>query len=96
LPIPKQAEIRIPVLNLLSDRKIYHIDEIEQKLSDHFRLAENERILEKPSGGEGFFHNRIRWTIYYLRKDGLVESPKPGFSKLSKKGQEEIKNLLRG
>jgi len=93
--IPHQNNIGLPALVLLSNGKKYHINEIEKKLAHHFALNKDERNFEKLSGGESLFHNRIRWAIFYLRKAGLIESPKPGYSIITEEGQKLIKKNPR-
>ena len=55
------------------------------------RLSKDEKQLKKSSGYEGLFHNRIRWAAFYLRKAGLIESPKPGYSKITTDGLGVLK-----
>ena len=74
MSIPIQKKITLPILDLLKDGKSLHVDKIEKKLADDFKLNREEKHLKKSSGNEGLFHNRIRWAVFYLRKAGLIES----------------------
>ena len=89
--IPTQKKVTLPVLDLLKDGKSRHVDQIEKKLVDYFELSKDEKQLKKSSGYEGLFHNRIRWAAFYLRKAGLIESPKPGYSKITTDGLGVLK-----
>lgn len=92
MALPKQIEISLPLLELLKDRKVHHVEELAKRLEDHFGLSEEERSLQKSSGGEGLFHNRIRWSNFYLRKAGLIESAKgTGNSKITLEGLALLK-----
>ena len=91
MSIPIQKKITLPILDLLKDGKSLHVDKIEKKLADDFKLNREERHLKKSSGNEGLFHNRIRWAAFYLRKAGLIESPKPGYSKITTDGLGVLK-----
>ncbi|MEC4849004.1 MAG: winged helix-turn-helix domain-containing protein [Nitrosarchaeum sp.] len=92
MAIPNQKDIGLPILELLKDRKNHHVEEISKTLAERFGLSEEERSLQKSSGGEGLFHNRIRWANFYLRKAGLVESAKgTGNSKITQEGINLLK-----
>ena len=91
MSIPIQKKITLPILDLLKDGKPLHVDKIEKKLADDFKLNREERQLKKSSGNEGLFHNRIRWAVFYLRKAGLIESPKSGYSKITSDGLGVLK-----
>ena len=87
--IPKQYEIGLPILQLLRDKRYHHIDKIRKHLEKYFELTDEEIFHQKSSGGEGLFHNRIRWANFYLKKAGLVESPfKTGKTKITDLGLE--------
>lgn len=92
MAIPNQREIGLPILELLKDKKEHHIENISKALEEHFALSEEERNLQKSSGGEGLFHNRIRWANFYLRKAGLVESAKgTGNTRITQEGIKLLK-----
>ena len=91
LSIPTQKKITLPILDLLKNGKALHIDQIEKKLAEYFKLSREETQTKKSSGGEGLFHNRIRWAAFYLRKAGLIESPKSGHSKITSDGLGVLK-----
>lgn len=79
----------IPLLLNLKDGKIHPMIELENKLATHFNLNEEERRQLKPSSShETIFSNRVRWARFYLKKAGLLEDPKRGFTKITQKGLE--------
>lgn len=86
MTIPSQWQISVPLLTMLKDTKIHHVDEITDHLAIFFKLSEDEKKLQKSSGHEGLFHNRIRWSNFYLKRAGLVELPKSGCSKITERG----------
>lgn len=89
--IPSQLEIGLPILELLSDGKILDYNKMEKKLVKIFELTKDEQNTMKPSGLEHLFHNRIRWSIFFLGKKGLVDRPKMGSAKISEKGLKFLK-----
>ena len=72
MSIPSQSQLGLPVLELLATGKIYHTDQLENKLQKKFRLTTEEQELQKSSGNERLFRNRIRWALFYLKKAGLI------------------------
>jgi restriction system protein len=92
MTIPAQKEIGAPILEFLKDGKVHHIEKMAEFLADRLKLSDEDRAVQKSSGGEGLFHNRIRWANFYLRKAGLVESATgTGNSKITKAGMELTK-----
>jgi restriction system protein len=44
-----------------------------------------------PSGQQSIIDNRVGWARTYLKKAGLLESPKRSFLKITKVGREALK-----
>ena len=86
MSIPIQKKITLPILETLKNGKKFHVNEIVKKLANDFKLSIDEKQLKKSSGNEGLFHNRIRWAAFYLRKAGLIESPKSGYLQITSDG----------
>lgn len=94
--LPTQSEIGMPILKYLLNKKIVHYDKIEADLAIQFNLDNEEMEQTKTSGSEHLFHNRIRWSIFYMYKAGLIEKPKKGHAKISLVGKEILdKNPLK-
>ena len=89
--IPTQSDIGLPLLELLSNGKLIHHDKIEKKLFKIFQLNEEEQNVEKSSGNERLLHNRLRWSIFYLAKAGLVDRPRKAHVKITEEGQKILK-----
>ncbi len=60
--------------------------------SSHLADAERREMLS--SGREELFRNRDRWARTYLKKAGLLESPKRGFHRIIPRGLEVLKQNL--
>lgn len=61
-------------------------------LADEFKLTESERKEMLPSGQQTYFHNRVGWARTYLKKAGLVESPRRGIIKITDRGIQVLKS----
>lgn len=77
MAVPKFNEIMPYVICSLSDGKIHTLKEVSEYCAREFDLSEKDRA-EKISSGQNKFHNRVGWAKSYLKKAGLIESPKRG------------------
>ncbi|HJU14247.1 MAG TPA: winged helix-turn-helix domain-containing protein [Candidatus Nitrosotalea sp.] len=59
MAIPDLETIMLPLLEFLRDEKPHTVNEVEKHLAKIFNLTDEERMQEKPSGGESLFHNGI-------------------------------------
>jgi restriction system protein len=90
--IPDYQTIMLPFLRLLSDSKEFAFRDAVELLADQFKLSETERREMLPSGQQTVFHNRVGWARTYLKKAGLVESPKRGSVRITDRGIEVLKS----
>lgn len=86
MSIPDYQSCMLPFLQFLADGDEHSLREAEESLADHFKLTPAERAELLPSGQQGIFKNRIGWARTYLKKAGLLESPKRGVFKISIRG----------
>jgi len=65
-----------PVLSLMADKHTRSAKEVVAAISvqQHWTDRDMEELL--PSGSQTVAHSRINWTITYLKKAGLLESPR--------------------
>lgn len=91
MQIPDYQTIMLPLLEVLSDGRIYTTRELIEALSAKFNLGDEERKELLPSGQQPIFDNRVGWARTYLKKAGLIESDKRGTQKISPKGLEVLK-----
>ena len=96
MAIPTYEEIMLPLLKILSDGGIHKYKELEEKLKNVFDLTEEE-VNSRSESGVIIFYNRIGWAATYLKKAGLIESPKRGEFKITEEGSrllaEGVKHL---
>lgn len=91
MPIPDYQTIMLPFLNLLSDQKEHKHSEIITQLESYFDLTQEEREALFSNGRQGIFYNRVGWARTYLKKAGLLESPKRGIQIITKRGLDILK-----
>lgn len=74
--IPDFQSIMLPLLRMLSDGKEYRYRDIVEQLADEFKITADERKELLASGSQPIFDNRVGWAKTYLKKAGLLDSPK--------------------
>jgi len=89
--IPKYEEIMLPFLKYLADGKEHALSEIHDALEEQFKLTDDELRELLPSGQQPVFRNRIGWARTYLKKAGLLTSPKRAHFRISDKGLSLLK-----
>ena len=80
----------LPFLRHLSDGTEHSLREAEEVLAEHFGLTSAERAELLPSGQQGIFKNRIGWARTYLKKAGLLESPRRGIFRITARGVQVL------
>ena len=101
--IPKYEEIQVPILKELSTGITLRAKDLHTPLAKHFGLTEDEINIWYQSGNRQVFFDRISWALSYLFIAGLVERPRKGDYKISKKGlsmlaectEEQIKQFVK-
>ncbi|MBL7743792.1 MAG: restriction endonuclease [Chitinophagaceae bacterium] len=74
--IPDYQSLMLPLLKLLSDKQEHKYRDLIEKLAVEFQLTDAERKELLASGNQAFFDNRVAWAKTYLKKAGLLDSPK--------------------
>jgi restriction system protein len=84
----------LPLLKFAADKREHSLREAVDYLADEFDLSEEERKEMLPSGTQRLFNNRVAWALTYIRKAGLVESPKRGIFQITDRGQHVLSQGL--
>ena len=103
MPVPDYQTIMLPFLKLVSDKREYKLNDVVEVLGLQFNLTEEEKSELLPSGQTFLFGSRVGWARTYLKKAGLLDSPKRativiterGLNVLSQKPQKIDGPLLR-
>jgi restriction system protein len=94
--IPDYQSLMLPLLRLTSDGKEHNYRELIEKLATEFNVSDEERKELLASGNQAIFDNRVGWAKTYLKKAGLLDSPKRAFFVITNLGLETLKlNLDR-
>ncbi len=81
----------LPLLEHVSDGKEHKMRDVTDKLATKFGVTEEEQKELLPSGAAPVFYNRTAWAKTYLKKAGLIDSPKQGVVVISKRGLDVLK-----
>jgi restriction system protein len=91
MAIPDYQTLMLPLLRAVKDGQEHTVGEVVQRLSDEFGLTREEREQLLPSDRVALMRNRVGWTTTYLRKAGLLESPRRGVIRISGRGTELLR-----
>lgn len=90
MAIPDYQTCMLPLLTLAGDGKEHSLREAVDTLATEFGLSPAERNELLPSGGQQIFHNRVGWARSYMKKGGLIESPRRGIFKITTRGEQVL------
>ncbi|MDK2770768.1 MAG: restriction endonuclease [Flavobacterium sp.] len=94
LELPKFHETFNPILDILSDGKIIHTREMQEKvIQKYYSNLPKELLDEKTKSGEILINNRIAWGKSYLKKGGYIHYPERGHVQITEKGLNQKSGL---
>jgi restriction system protein len=88
--IPDYQSVMLPLLKLAADGQEHSLREAIERLAEEFGLNEEERKELLPSGSQATFDNRVGWARTYMKKAGLVDSPRRGHFTITPRGLEAL------
>jgi restriction system protein len=89
--IPDYQSIMLPLLRFISDGREYKMRNVTDALANQLGVTEEEKKELLPSGAAPVFYNRTAWAKTYLKKAGLLDSPKQGIVVITKRGLDVMK-----
>lgn len=91
MPIPDFQSLMLPLLRCLADGTEHNVRDLITHLAEEFALTEEERKELLPSGQQSVFDNRVGWARTYLKKAGLLESPRRGWVQITPRGLDVLR-----
>lgn len=88
--IPDYQSIMLPLLRRVADGAEYRSRDLVELLAKDFNLTPDERKELLPSGQQAVFENRVGWAKTYLKKAGLIESPRRAVVVVSESGKQVL------
>ena len=92
--IPDYQSIMLPLLRHVSDKGEHKFRDIIDGLANKFGLTDGERKELLPSGIQPIFQNRVGWAKTYLKKAGLIDTPKRATVTITNRGLDILKKNL--
>jgi restriction system protein len=89
--IPDYQSLMLPLLRLVADKQEHRYRDIIEELATEFKITEEERKELLASGNQAIFDNRVGWAKTYLKKAGLLDSPKRATFVISELGIQTLK-----
>lgn len=90
MAIPKYNELFQSVLHILEDGEEHSAKSMTAPICDEFALDDEERQELLPSQRQTVIANRIGWARTYLKKAGLISSPKRGVYVITQLGKDAL------
>lgn len=93
MAIPDYETLMLPLLNLAAgnpNKELLVLDAVKS-LADVYKLTEEERRELLPSGATFRFSSRVGWAATYLKKAGLLEAPRRGYLRVTRRGLDALK-----
>jgi restriction system protein len=91
MSIPDYQSVMLPLLRRLKDRQEHPLPAVIEDLAEEFKLTDSERRELLPSGGQFIFNNRVGWARTYMKKAGLISTPKRGILQITDRGFQVLK-----
>jgi len=92
--IPDYQTLMLPLLKAVSDGKEHKYRDIIEDLANEFQLTDDERKELLASGNQAIFDNRVAWSKTYLKKAGLLDSPKRATFVITDLGKHTLSKSL--
>ncbi len=89
--IPDYQSLMLPLLSLVSDRQEHKYRDLIEDLAVEFQVTDDERKELLASGNQAIFDNRVGWAKTYLKKAGLLDSPKRATFIITQVGLDTLK-----
>jgi len=80
----------LPLLKFASDGAEHSLREAVEVLAEQFKLTAEERAELLPSGQQWTFNNRVGWARSYMKKAGLLDSPRRGEFRITDRGKKVL------
>jgi restriction system protein len=89
--IPDYQSLMLPLLKLVADKQEHKYRDLIENLATEFQVTEEERKELLASGNQAIFDNRVGWAKTYLKKAGLLDSPKRANFVITQIGLDTLK-----
>ena len=90
MAVPDFQSMMMPLLEAIADGAEHSNAEIAEIIAARLGVTNSDREIMLPSGQQTVFTNRAAWAKAYLKKAGLLQSPKRGTLQLTANGTKAL------
>lgn len=90
MPIPNYQSCMLPLLQFASDGREHLLKDAIAALASKFNLTDAERAEYLPSGQQTVIANRVAWARTYMKKAGLLSTPRRGYLVITDRGKSVL------
>lgn len=91
MPLPKQHEIRRPLLEYVNQYGQVRMGDALEAMATYFNLDKEEREELLPNGRSKRFDNRVQWSKLGLAAAKLLDTPQRGVWRITEIGKQALK-----
>jgi restriction system protein len=88
--LPSYQDYMLPLLKLLADGNEYQYRDMVEHMAREFNLSEEDRKEMLACGSQPVFDNRVGWAKTYLKKAGLLDSPRRATFVITELGRQTL------
>ena len=82
----------LPLLEAIADGAEHSNSAVYDSVAKRMKVSAEDLQLMHSGGEQTVFYNRVAWGKTYLKKGGLIQSPKRGTIQITESGQRVLKN----
>ena len=92
MSIPDFQSMMLPLLEAIAEGAEHSNSAAYDLVAKRMNVAAEDLQLMHSGGEQTVFYNRVAWGKTYLKKGGLLKSPKRGTIQITESGQQVLKN----
>ncbi len=92
MAVPDFQSMMLPLLEAIADGAEHSNSAVYDLVAKRMNVAAEDLQLMHSGGEQTVFYNRVAWGKTYLKKGGLLQSPKRGTIQITESGQRVLKN----
>jgi len=90
MAVPGFQKYFLPFLIIVKDEKEHTINELVERLANHFNLSDEDKNELVPSGRDTRHANRVKWTRTYFKKASIIESAGKAKVRITQRGLDVL------
>ena len=92
MAVPDYQSFMLPVLRYAGQRptEAIPLKELYEAMAVEFSLNDVDRNALLPSGSQTAYANRVGWACTYMKKAGLLSSPKRAYLQITELGRKAL------